>query len=160
MSTPGQTIQVATDHAGFLHKEAVKAWLTAAGYVVIDHGAFLLDPDDDYTDTISLAAAAVKAAPELARAIIFGGSGQGEAMLANRYPGVRATAYSAPQLDIIRLSREHNDANVLSIGARFVSVPEAIEAVELWLKTKAVVEERHVRRNQKLEAITRQLRTT
>lgn len=159
MSTPGQTIQIATDHAGYGHKEAVKQWLMSEGFVVIDHGSFVLDPQDDYTDTISLAAAAVKAVPELARAIIFGGSGQGEAMLANRYPGVRATAYSAPQLEIIRLSREHNDANVLSIGARFVSIPETIEAVKLWLTTKPVLDERHVRRNQKLEAITKHLRT-
>lgn len=158
------TIYLATDHAGFELKEKVKEFLTGKKYTVKDFGAHSFVPADDYPDYISLAAAAVAKDPK-DRAIIFGGSGQGEAMVANRYHGVRATVFygcekmlaskegeaveSTDPYEIIRLSRLHNDANVLSIGARFVSAEEAKEAVLLWLKTDFIKNERHLRRIKK-----------
>lgn len=102
-----------------------------------------------------LAAGAVSVASEDAYGIIFGGSGQGEAMLANRFPNVRATVFYGGELEIIRLSRAHNDANVLSIGARFVSVEEVKIAILTWLSTPVLVDEKYRRRNQKIEKITR-----
>ena len=154
-----RTIYLATDHAGFSLKEVIKNWLLKGGeYNVVDCGAKLLEEGDDFPDYIKLAAKAVSNEPKTARAIIIGGSGQGEAMLANRFSNVRATAYYGHSLDIIRLSREHNDANILSLGARFLSNEEALEAVELWLKTEVELDERHIRRTKKMEIITREMR--
>lgn len=145
------TIHVATDHAGFELKNSVKLWLLLEGYEVIDDGAHSLSAEDDYPDYIALAAKAVSKQPHTTRAIIFGGSGQGEAMLANRFPHVRATVYYGGNKDIVTLSREHNDANVLSIGARFVSSTEAKEVILHWLTTPASTEEKYYRRIKKAE---------
>lgn len=154
-----RTIYLATDHAGFSLKEVIKNWLLKGGeYTVVDCGAKHFEPGDDFPDYIALAAKAVSTNPKIARAIIIGGSGQGEAMLANRFSNVRATTYYGHELDIIRLSREHNDANILSLGARFMSNEEALEAVALWLQTEVELDERHIRRTQKIEIITRELR--
>ncbi len=153
-----RTIHLATDHAGFLHKEAIAAWLTEKGYTVIDHGAKQYDELDDYPDYISLAAAAVARAQEETRAIIFGGSGNGEAIMANRYPGVRAAVYYGGKPEIVTLSREHNDANVISIGARFVTPEEVKEVIQAWLTTKVLPDEKYVRRNRKIEAYTKEIR--
>lgn len=153
-------IHLASDHAGFEHKEIISQWLQEEGYVVIDHGAKIHDPEDDFPDFIGLAAAAVSAAPEAARGIIFGGSGQGEAMLANRFKQVRATVYYGGPVDIIALSRAHNDANMLSIGARFVSVDEAKISIATWLKSPVLSDEKYKRRNQKIEKLTRDVRST
>ena len=87
------------------------------------------------------------------RAIIFGGSGQGEAMVANRFPGVRATVWYGGNEDIIKLSREHNDANVLSIGARFVSEDDAKKVIDTWLSTPFSGDDRHARRNELIDNI-------
>lgn len=146
-------IHVASDHAGFAHKTALLAWLTEAGYTYTDHGAQSLDEADDYPELIAPAAAAVHQDPVHSRGIIFGGSGQGEAMVANRFSHVRATVYYGEAPEIITLSREHNDANVLSLGARFVSVEECIKVVERWLETDFPADTRHVRRLKKLSAI-------
>ncbi len=139
-------IYFATDHAGFELKEKIIAYVQTLGHEVVDCGALELIPGDDYPEFIRPAAHAVSQSPHDTRGIIFGGSGQGEAMTANRFSNVRATVFYGGSLDIIRLSREHNDANVLSIGARFVSVADAQEAVALWLSTPFQEEERHVRR--------------
>ena len=152
------TIQVASDHAGFECKEGVKRWLRDHGYEVIDHGAKTYDPLDNYPDFISKAAAAVAAAPAVTKALIFGASGQGEAMLANRYPNVRATVYYAPSTDIVKLSREHNDANVLSIGARFVKVDEVIEILPLWLETEVSPLGKYHERIRQVEQLTKKIR--
>ncbi len=149
------TIHIATDHAGFERKNEVKEWLEKEGYAVIDHGALHLDALDDFPDFISLAAQAVSKEPSTSRGIIFGGSGQGEAMVANRYPHVRATVYYGGDREIIRLSRQHNDANVLSIGARFVDTQAAMQVVELWLTEAPLTDEKYERRNKKIERITK-----
>ncbi len=144
------TIHLATDHAGFEMKEFLKQALEKLEYTVVDHGADTYDPVDDYPDYIHLAASAVSINPH-DRAIIFGGSGQGEAMVANRYSNVRATTYYHFSPEIIKLSREHNNANVLSVGARFMDNQELLESVLFWLELPFLTEERHVRRIEKID---------
>jgi len=153
-----KVIHIATDHAGFSHKVEIVDWLRSLGHEVVDHGAKSLDAEDDYPDFISLAASAVSTSPESSCGIIFGGSGQGEAMLANRYAGVRAVVYYGGTQEIVTLSREHNDANVLSIGARFVPVDEVKEVVANWLQVRMLADAKYQRRNQKIEQITRKIR--
>jgi len=138
-------IYLASDHAGFELKEKIAKMLIEAGLEVIDKGAHELNPKDDYPGFMRLAAEPLTKEKD-ARAIVLGGSGQGEAMAANRFKGVRAAIYYGGSLDIIKLSREHNDANVLSLGARFLSEDEAKTAVKLWLETKFSGDERHKRR--------------
>lgn len=143
-------IHLATDHAGFEMKEFLKSALEELDYTIFDHGAFDYDEGDDYPDFVSLAAGAISQAPDN-RAIVFGGSGQGEAMVCNRYPNVRATAYYHFDPEIIKLSREHNDANILSIGSRFLSNEEVLESVLFWLEIPFSNAERHIRRIDKIE---------
>ncbi len=141
------TIYFATDHAGFELKEAIIPYVRdVLGYAVVDCGATALNEEDDYPEFIKKVGEAVSKNPNEVRAIIFGGSGQGEAMVANRFPYVRTTVYYGGPLDIITLSREHNDANVLSLGARFITLEEAQEVVTLWLSTGFSKDARHVRR--------------
>lgn len=141
-------IHLATDHAGFLHKEALKDALTKEGVEVIDHGAATLTPEDDYPDYIIPCAQAVAIDPD-SLGVIFGGSGEGEAMVANRVSGARAAVYYGGPVEILTLSREHNAANILSIGARFLSIEEMLQAVKLWAGTSFSKDERHTRRLQK-----------
>ena len=143
-------IHIASDHAGFELKEKIKQFLSGLGHDVQDHGAFEYDEKDDYPDFVREAAKAVSKDAE-SRGIILGGSGQGEAMVANRYKGVRVAVYYGGPEDIIKLSREHNDANVLSLGARFISGQTALDMIKLWLDTSFSGEERHKRRIQKIE---------
>jgi ribose 5-phosphate isomerase B len=145
----------AADHAGFVLKEELKAHVVTLGYEVEDMGAYAYDANDDYPDIIAPAALAI-AAQEQVRGIILGGSGQGEAMVANRIPGVRAVVYYGEPMGehherIITLSREHNDANILSLGARFLTSDEAKEAVTTWLATGCSSDERHARRIAKID---------
>jgi ribose 5-phosphate isomerase B len=138
-------IHLATDHAGFTHKESVKEYLAHQGFEIIDHGAFMINEEDDYPDYMKLAAEAV-AKDSNDAGIIFGYSGEGEAMVANRYPAIRAAVYNGGSREIVRLSREHNNANILSIGAHFISIDETIQAVALWLTTPFSQDARHIRR--------------
>ena len=143
------TIYLGADHAGFALKQKTKEFLERAGYTIADMGAYAHNDGDDYPEFIIAAAQAV--ANDIikgidSRGIIFGGSGQGEAMAANRIDGVRAAVFYGGPMDIITLSRQHNDANVLSLGARFVSEAEALAAVKLWLETPFSNEERHKKR--------------
>ncbi len=143
---------LATDHAGFELKNTVKEFLEQqTEHTVVDCGATHFDPEDDYPDFIAEAAKQVSVAPQECRAIIFGGSGQGEAMLANRFKHVRATVYYHHDLKMIELARQHNDSNVLSIGARFITPEEALEAIQLWLKTPPAGDEKYQRRVKKAE---------
>ena len=105
---------------------------------------------DDYNDFVKLAAKAVSADPGATKAIILGGSGQGEAMQANRYPKVRAAVYYGGEAEIVTLSREHNDANIISLGARFIDENKAKVAVKLWLDTPANSDQKYHRRIDKM----------
>lgn len=147
-------IYFASDHAGFELKNALLQMVgEEMGLAAEDCGAFSLDPNDDYPDFIKIAAAAVSENPEENVAIILGGSGMGEAMVANRFIGVRAAVYYGGNPEIVSLSREHNDSNVLSLGARFLTEEEAREAVTLWLEAPFSGDERHIRRIEKIDAL-------
>lgn len=152
------TIHLATDHAGFYHKEAVSSWLKEIGFKVKDHGATEYDELDDFTDFISKASEAVSKSPTKNRGIIFGGSGQGEAMLANRYSDVRAAVFYGGADNIPALSRQHNDSNILSIGARFVDIDLTKKVIWEWLHTEALSDKKYKRRNDKIKKLTKSLR--
>ena len=124
-------ILLASDHAGFELKEFLSNHLIQLGYNVEDCGAYEMDSTDDYPDFIIPAARKVASDPD-SRGIIMGGSGQGEAIAANRIKGVRAAVYYDGPIDIVRLSRSHNNANILSLGARFISNEKAVEVVKMW----------------------------
>lgn len=143
------TIHIATDHAGLELKEKVKSYLSKLDYDVVDHGAYEYDALDDYPDFIFPCAEAVSNNPN-SKGIILGGSGQGEAMAANRVKGVRAAVFYNGPDEIIKLSRQHNDANILSLGARFMSDQEMYKIIELWLSTD-FESGRHKRRIEKLD---------
>lgn len=155
-------IFLAADHTGFLLKASLALYLTdALGYEIEDLGAHELVPTDDYPDVVIPCAKKVATTPG-SLGIVIGGSGQGESMAANRVPGVRCALFygqakavsaidaeGAPALDgydIIRLAREHNDANVLSLAARFVSEDDAREAARIFAETPFEGKDRHVRR--------------
>ena len=142
-------IYIAADHAGFNLKNYLKKQLLADGYDIEDCGAFDFDPLDDYPDFIIPAAEKVANQPN-SRGIIIGGSGQGEAMAANRIQGVRAAVYYDGPIEIVKLSRLHNNANILSLGARFLSVERATEILNIWLAEK-FEGERHENRINKLD---------
>ncbi|HTD67728.1 MAG TPA: ribose-5-phosphate isomerase [Candidatus Limnocylindria bacterium] len=139
-------IALASDHAGFEYKEAIKGWLSQQGHEVKDFGTFS-NERVDYPDFIRPAAEAV-ARGECERGIVLGGSGNGEAMAANKVRGVRcALCWSE---ETARLSRQHNDANVLSLGQRMIPQELALRIVELWLATP-FEGGRHLARIRKLE---------
>jgi len=142
-------IHLATDHAGLELKEKVKLYLLNLDHEVIDHGAYEYDALDDYPDFIFPCANAVSNDPE-SKGIILGGSGQGEAMAANRVKGVRAAVFYNGPDEIIKLSRQHNNANILSLGARFMSEEEMYKTIEVWLSTD-FESGRHQRRIEKLD---------
>ncbi|MFA6254139.1 MAG: RpiB/LacA/LacB family sugar-phosphate isomerase [Candidatus Paceibacterota bacterium] len=139
------TIYLGADHAGFELKEKIKAYLKEKGFSVQDQGAFAVDPEDDYPDYVKIVAKMVQGDPE-SKGIILGGSGQGEAICANRFKGVRAALFYGGSFDIIKLSREHNNTNVLSLGARFLNFDQAKEVIDLWLATPFSQDKRHARR--------------
>ena len=144
-----KTIVLATDHAGFELKEHVKRFLIKKGYDIKDFGALEYDGLDDYPDFILPAAKYISEHKLIG--IIFGGSGQGEAMAANRINGIRAAVFYNGPDEIVELSRLHNNANILSIGARFVSSQEVEKVIELWLSTD-FEEGRHEKRINKLDS--------
>ncbi len=140
-------IYLATDHAAFELKEYVKNELKNGGYDVEDCGAFQFDPHDDYPDLIKIAAQKVGENPG-SFGVVFGKSGTGEAIVANKINGVRAVI--AFNEENVRLSREHNDANVISIGSQFVTNEQAVMFIKLFINTAFTNEERHVRRIDKI----------
>ena len=125
-------IYLASDHAGFELKQFLINHLKKQGHAIVDCGAKNLDPLDDYPDFIIPAAQKIVNDTN-SLGIIMGGSGQGEAIAANRIKGIRAVVYYDGPIDIIKLSRSHNNANVLSFGARFISDERAAEVVDVWL---------------------------
>ena len=142
-------IHLATDHAGLHLKNSIKTYLLNKGFEVKDHGAHEYDPQDDYPDFIFPCAKAVAKDID-SRGIIFGGSGQGEAMAANRIKGIRAAVYYNGPQEIIKLSREHNNANILSLGARFMTEEDIHNVINIWLK-EPFGGDRHQRRIDKLD---------
>ena len=160
---------IGTDHVGFELKAKLIPYLKELGYDVEDKGAFEYDAADDYPDFILPVAKAVAENPTEYFGIVIGGSGQGEAIAANRIKGVRAALFYGPalpkqavdasgressdQYEMIRLTREHNNANVLSLGARFLTEEEAKMVVKLWLEAPFTGGERHVRRIRKIDEL-------
>ncbi len=148
-------IFLASDHAGFEMKEEIKKYLSSLGYELEDCGPNTYDEKDDYSDLISNGIKKLIAyGVGDAKAIVLGGSGQGEAIVANRFKNIRAGVYYGGNLDIVKLMREHNNANVLSLGARMLTLPEVQAAVEIFLKTIFSNEERHRRRIEEIEQLT------
>lgn len=159
------TIALATDHTGIEALKEIQDYLEDLGYSCHNFGPQSLDPNDDYNDFVTPAARAV-ASGECDKGIVMGGSGQGEAMSANRVAGVRCAVFYGPAVprkvvdvsgrvshdpyEIVRLSREHNDANMLSLAARFLSLEDMKMVIKLWLETDFSNDERHIRRIRKL----------
>ncbi len=146
-------ILLASDHAGFELKNKVLNYLESQGFEVEDFGAHIFDSNDDYPEIILPLAMRLVENSENVKGIVFGKSGNGEAIICNRLPGVRAIVYHGKNLDIVKLGREHNNANILSIGAGFVEEEEALSAVDLFIKTQFSGDERHSRRNDMLDNI-------
>jgi len=144
-------IYIGSDHAGFEMKASLTAYLSGLGHEVRDLGPKRFEREDDYPDTIAPVAREVAADPKGSVGIILGYSGTGEAIIANRFRGVRAANFYGGTMEIIRLSREHNDANILSLGAGFLSDELAKQAAKLWLDTKFSGQERHARRIEKID---------
>jgi ribose 5-phosphate isomerase B len=136
-------VHLGSDHAGFELKAAVAARLQELGHEPVDHGATSFEPEDDYPPFVIGAAAAVVADPG-SLGVVIGGSGNGEAIAANKVPGVRAALVWTD--DTARLGREHNDANVISLGARQYSTADALRFVEIFVGTAFSNEVRHRRR--------------
>lgn len=161
-------IALAADHAGFEQLKELETFLRSLGREVMNFEPKNLNPEDDYPDFIIPAAKAV-ADGECERGIILGGSGQGEAMAANKVKGVRCAVFYGPAVprkvvdakgrtshdpyEIIRLSRQHNDSNMLSLAARFVALEDMKQVIKLWLETPFSNEERHQRRIGKIDGL-------
>ena len=154
-------IALSTDHAGFEALQKLQSFLEEKGYKCINFGPKSFVPSDDYPDFIRPAAEAV-ASGQCEFGIIFGGSGEGEAMAANRIKGVRCGVFYGPErpvgsinaegdqsqdeYEILRLNRQHNDANMLSLAGRFMDQATIEKAVMIWLETPFSDEPRHRRR--------------
>ena len=155
-------IYLASDHAGFELKNHLAEYIKTLGFTVVDKGPLSYDENDDYPDYVRLVAEEILKDPNNAWGIIFGMSGQGEAMAVNRFRGIRAAVYYGPSFakasegqgildEIIKMSREHNNANVLSLGASFLNEEAAKNAIKLWLETPFSEDERHIRRIRKID---------
>lgn len=139
-------IAIASDHEGFYYKEKIKRHLTENGHEVTDFGTDSIE-SCDYPDFVRPAVQAV-ADGKCERSIVLGLSGNGEAMVANKVRGIRCALCG--NLETAKLSRQHNDANVLALGAGTVSAEQALQIVDLWLDT-AFANGRHQRRIDKIE---------
>jgi ribose 5-phosphate isomerase B len=159
-------IALATDHSGFEQLKDIEVFLESLGHTCENFGPARLNISDDYPDFIFKAAEAV-ANGSCEKGVILGSSGQGEAMAANRLKTIRCAIFYGPAVvgriidangrvssspyEIVKLSREHNDANMLSIAARFVSVADMLQVIKLWLETPFSQDPRHMRRIDKLD---------
>jgi len=140
-------VHLGSDHAGLELKEHLLGWLADHGYEVVDHGPFMLDPDDDYPVFCLRAADGVVADAQDgvdALGVVIGGSGNGEAIAANKVRGVRAALVWSEET--AGLARRHNDANVISVGGRMHALGDMVRFVEVFLTTAFSEEERHSRR--------------
>lgn len=145
-------IYLGTDHAGFELKEKIKAFLAENNYAVEDCGAFEFNPDDDYPDFVAGAARKVAENSD-SMGIVLGKSGAGECIAANKIKGIRA--FLAINEQNVKLAREHNDANVMSLGSEFIKEENMETLIKLFLETPFSNEERHVRRIGKIRAVER-----
>jgi ribose 5-phosphate isomerase B len=150
-------VHIATDHAGFELKKYFIEALTEDGHEVVDHGPHTYDAEDDYPVFCIPAAEAAVADPG-SLCIVIGGSGNGEQIAANKVVGTRAAL--AYDLDTAKLGRQHNDANVISIGARMHSQEEALEMVRVFLATPFSGDPRHARRSAQLADYEKNRSTT
>lgn len=151
-------IFIASDHAGFELKKALIDHLKSQNVDVEDCGAFEFDQNDDYPDfiypcSLRVAESHSQGKPGESLGIVIGASGQGEAMVANKVRGIRAAVYYGGDLDLVKRAKDHNNANVLSLGAKFLSEDEAKEAVDLFISEEFPGEERHMRRIKKISKI-------
>lgn len=140
-------IHIATDHAGLDFKNVLTEHLRAQGYTVTDHGAYEYDALDDYPEFVISAAEAVAQSQkdgERSLGVVFGGSGNGEQIAANKVTGVRAALVW--NVETARLAREHNDANIISIGARQHTEADVLKLIDEFIATPFSGDERHVRR--------------
>lgn len=149
-------IYLGTDHKGFRIKEKVKSWLKDWGYEVEDFGAYGLDPDDDYPDFVSKVAEKVSEDSRNSRGIVLGATGEGEAIVANKYKSVRASVYYGGPEEIIALARDHSDVNVLSLGVLFLDEETIKKMLKLWLDKPFSGTVRHIRRLNKIKEIENQ----
>ncbi len=157
-------IYIGSDHAGFVMKEKLIPFVKKMGYEIVDCGDYKYNESDDFPIFISKVAEAVANNPLDIRGIILGGSGQGEAIIANRFPNVRAIVYYGEsdsffkKNNIVKLGREHNDSNIISFGARFITLSQAKKALKIWLTTKFSTEPKYARRNKEIEALSRRIK--
>ena len=145
-------IYIGGDHAGFALKRELILFLKNFDLEVVDCGPTDYDQNDDYPDYVSKVAQKVSN-DKYSKGIVIGYSGQGEAMVANRFKNVRCAVFYGGSKHILILSREHNDSNILSIGAHFVTSQESKQAVELWISTPFSNKDRHIRRIKKIDNI-------
>ncbi len=143
-------IYLGTDHAGFEFKERIKEFLTSENYNIVDCGAYSFDKNDDYPDFISKVGENIAKDTD-SRGIVLGKSGAGECIVANKYIGIRA--FLAVNEKNVKLAREHNDANVISLGSEIVPLETAKNLIKLFLETPFSEDERHVRRINKIREI-------
>ncbi len=144
-------IYIAADHAGFYLKKQLIQYLQLKDYEVEDCGAFEMNEEDDYVEFCADAAKKV-ANDSKSVGIVIGGSGNGEAIVANKIKGIRAAVYNGGKTEIAKLAKQHNNANILSLGARFITPEEAKRAVTLWLEAE-FEGGRHKRRIDKIAAL-------
>lgn len=149
------TIYISSDHAGFELKQHLLGYLKGKKVEIVDKGPFEYTEGDDYPDWISLTAEEVSRDPDHAKGIVIGLSGQGEAITANKFKNIRAAVYYGGDTEVLKLSREHNDANILSLGAKFLTDDQAERAVDIWLETYFSGDDRHRRRIEKIASIER-----
>jgi len=153
-------IFIGTDHAGFGLKEKLVKSLKILGHEVVDKGAFEYNEDDDYPDFAIPVAREVSKDPDNARGVLIGATGEAEAMTANKFPHVRAVNYYGKancivddEADILIRSRDHNNTNILSLGARYLTEDDMVQALTIWLKTPYGGGDKHIRRLEKMDAI-------
>lgn len=143
-------IYIGADHGGFELKEELKKYLTELGYELSDLGAHTLNQDDDYTDFVIPVAEKVSQDPG-SLGIVMGRSGQGEAIATNKVKGIRAAVCFSEEM--ARRTRDHNNANILSLGADFIDTETAKRIVKVFLETPFSNEERHIRRLNKISKL-------
>lgn len=143
-------IFIGSDHAGYELKRHLISYLSTLSHESYDCGPYQYEHDDDYPDYVSKVAKEISEDPE-AMGIVIGKNGQGEAIVANRFPNVRCMVFYGGSKHMITLAREHDDANMISFGADFLTTDEAKKSLELFLHTRFTEEERHIRRIEKID---------